>query len=155
MPTISEIIAAKAGGKRPTMTDVTEAINAIDPPGKDERSAKAKRLVGLVLSKNDTVPPKGEPRGQATPIGGPEQRALAATEGELINLCPVDATQEQDAWHAAMTALEADLCVMRDPKDPEACWLALTSTTEGSAPLLLHRLPWLLYDAPGTEEEPF
>lgn len=176
MPTIAEILAAKKAvpstqpappaGKKLTLAELAAAkeqereaeaaIDRIDPPGKQERREANRRTVGLVLNRNMSVPEKGEPRGQATPIGGPEERALAATSGELIDMTPEDATPETAAWNSAMIALESDLCVIRDPADPEACWLALTSAGPDRKPLLLHRLPWLLYEAPAEATgEPF
>lgn len=173
MPTIAEILAAKQAAKAPAAAaeprpaekkltlaekaakieqerEVTEAIDRIDPPGKREKSESHRATVGLVLNRNMPVPENGEPRGQATPIGGPEERALSATSGEVIDMTPVGADPATVAWHAAQSALESDLCVMRDPSDPEACWLALTSAGPDRQPLLLHRLPWLLYEAPAT-----
>lgn len=180
MPTIAEILAAKQAAKAPgaaeprpaekklTLSEkaaeiekereVTEAIDRIDPPGKQERREANRRTTGLILNRNMPVPEKGESRGQATPIGGPEQRALAATSGELIDMTPEDAAPETAAWNSAMIALESELCVMRDPADPEACWLSLKSAGMDRKPLLLHRLPWLIYEHPEAERpenEPF
>ena len=163
MPTIAEILAArKAAAAKPapapadppapreTLAEraaTKEAVDRIDPPGKRERAAAR----GLVLNKDMPVPPR-ENRGQATPISGPEERALGATQGELIDMTPTDAPAADRLWHSALASLESELCVMRDPADPEACWLALRSAGAESRPLLLHRLPWLLWEAPDSGE---
>ena len=169
MPTIAEIIAAKQAAKKapapaPAASTVAqtskpreslaeriatdEAMDRIDPPGKRERDAEVrKRVRGIVLTKEL---PAGENRGQATPVQGPEERALGAVAGELINMTPADASEETAAWHRALCGLESELCVMRDPTDPEVCWLALRSANH--PPLLVHRLPWLLWDYPQAEK---
>lgn len=178
MPTISEILAAKKAvpstqpappaGKKLTLAELAAAkeqereaeaaMDRIDPPGKRDQQEARRSQVGLVLNRNMPVPAKGEPRGQATQVQGPEERALAATAGELIDMTPVDADPATAAWHTAMAGLESELCVMRDPADPEACWLSLKSAGMDRKPLLLHRLPWLIYEHPEAERpenEPF
>lgn len=158
MPTIAEILAAKAAGAtvakkspesaapRESLAEkaaTKEAIDRIDPPGKRARAS----ATGLVLNKDMPVPPR-ENRGQATPVTGPEERALSVTAGEVIDMTPSDADPLTAAWHQAAAGLESDLCVMRDPADPEACWLALRPKSGPHKPLLLHRLPWLLWEHP-------
>ena len=185
MPSIAEILARKAAEKaarqpapapaaadpQPSSPKLTlaekvalkEAIDRIDPPGKPEAvTPTASRILGLVV-KSQELPkdsPNGEPRGQTTPVAGPpaepERRALGATMGELIDMTPAGADAQTAAWETARTSLEGDLCVMRCPDDPETCWLALNAP--GRPPLLLYRLPWLLYDHPATprpDNEPF
>lgn len=102
----------------------------------------------MVLTRD--MPAAPESRGQRTPVRGPEdmERALGATQGELIPMTPTGAGEHTRAWHQARVALQSDLCVMRDPEDPEACWLALRPELGQLEPLLLHRLPWLLWDHP-------
>ncbi len=169
MPTIKEILAKKAAEKaaatkatKMTLAEsaaMQESIDRIDPPGKRPVATAAHKMLGIVVTKE--MPPgdkNGEPRGQATPIASvePERRALGTTEGELIEVLPTGADATAAIWEAARTSLEADLCVMRDPEDPETCWLAIQSP--GRPPLLLHRLPWLLYDHPSRPRpvnEPF
>jgi len=139
-----------------------ESIDRIDPPGKPDAATMPHRTLGIVVTKE--LPPghkNGEPRGQATAITGPpsqepERRALGTTAGELIEVMPTNADATTAMWETTRTSLEADLCVMRDPEEPEVCWLAIQSP--GRPPLLLHRLPWLLYDHPATTRpanEPF
>jgi hypothetical protein len=178
MPTIAEIIAAKAAAKVAAAKPQAAPAAAGPPASKLSIAEKAeflaidKRLAdvvdlkplaaakprGIILSKDL---PKGENRGQATPIAGPpevEERALAVTTGEVIDVTPHGADAETAAWHSALTSLESDLCVMRDQEDPEVCWLALKSVGTQRRPLLLHRLPWLLWDHPETqrpEDQPF
>ncbi|MES2995880.1 MAG: hypothetical protein V4733_03630 [Verrucomicrobiota bacterium] len=160
MPTIAEIIAARkasaetqsapAGPKAASIAETIEAeaaIDRIDPPGK-------RKPPTLILS-TATSPEVPESRGQATPVNGPpEQRALVGTAGETLDMTPVGADPGTAAWHQAMCGLESELCVMRDPADPEACWLALRPAGKDLPPLLLHRLPWTLWDHPDQQRPP-
>lgn len=158
MPTIAEIIAAKKAAAasqpkpapappKPTAADleVEAAINRIDPPGK--------RRAGLVIS-SKTPLPKAEIAEKAA---YKEERSLSATQGEAIPMTPSNATAEERTWHEACNAFESELCVMRDPQDSEAVWLAVKSYRAGMPPILLHRLPWILWDQPHqpTDREPF
>jgi hypothetical protein len=155
--TIAEIIAAKkvaaasqpkpaAASSQLTADDLEleAAINRIDPPGKRR---------GLVVSNKP-------PLAQATtppPAAQPEPRSLSRTSGEAIPMVPSNADAETQTWHAALNAFESELCVMRDPMDSEAVWLAIRPYRDGMPPILLHRLPWVLwnYPHPPTENEPF
>jgi hypothetical protein len=158
MPTIAEIIAAKkvaaasaisaakaAPPRQPTADDleVEAAINRIDPPGKRR---------GLVVSNKP-------PLAQATtpPPAHKENRSLSQTKGEAIPMMPSNADAETQTWHSALNAFETELCVMRDPMDSEVAWLAIRPYRAGMPPILLHRLPWLMWDYPHkpTENEPF
>jgi hypothetical protein len=154
MPTIQQILASraaqKAGGApapaapRETLAEraaTKEAIDRIDPPGKRERAPAR----GLVLNKDMPVPPR-ENRGQATPVTGPENRALGATNGELIDMTPANADPAKTAWHKALVSLETELCLVRDPSDPERAWLAIRLTDQ--RPLLIK--DFLIYDHPDT-----
>jgi hypothetical protein len=156
--TIAEIIAAKkaaagptpakpAPSTQPTAADleVEAAINRIDPPGK--------RRAGLVIS-SKTPLPKAEIAEKAA---HKENRSLSRTNGEAIPMTPVNADPEQTTWHAASNAFETELCVMRDQTDSEAVWLAIRSYRAGMPPILLHRLPWILWDQPHnpTDNQPF
>lgn len=171
MPTIAEILAAKkaAAAKpetREQRSDVrketlaerleNDALDARLAPVKPSVATAARKAARLILSKDlPSDMPNGEPRGQATPIAGPpEERALSVTSGEVIDATPTGADPVTAAWHSAMCSLESELCVMRDPTDPEACWLALRSAGPVSVPLLLHRLPWLLWEHPHQERQP-
>lgn len=165
MATIAEIIAAKKSGgtsniERPTSNiegkkgetlgervELKEAIDRIDSPGKSERVAAARKSAGLIL--NQSMPCKPESRGQATPIAGPpEPRSLAARVGEALTVLPTGADAATVRWHEALNAFETELVVLRDPVEPEVCWLAVR-LGNGLPPALLHRLPWPLADHPG------
>lgn len=134
MPSIAEIIAAKQAAQQNTNA-------APAPPVGKPKTA------GIVLSKD--LPPdmkNGEPRGQRTPITDtpprPERRSLSEPEGEAIPLTPVDATKEVATWHEAMNAFQTDLCLMRDPLNPEFAWLAVRLESQPTNPILLHKLPF-------------
>ena len=142
MQTIAEIIAAKKAAAAQPVTkcnslnlpldlDLEAVIDRIDPPGK--------RRAGLVLSAK-------------TPL-----RSLSETKGEAIPLTPCNASREVETWHEAMNAFESQLCVMRDPADSDVVWLAIRPDREGLPPILLHRLPWTLWDYPHapTDRQPF
>jgi hypothetical protein len=158
MPTIAEIIAAKKAAAasqpkpapappQPTAADleVEAAINRIDPPGK--------RRAGLVIS-SKTPLPKAEIAEKAA---YKEERSLSQTSGEAIPMVPINADEMTTTWHAALNAFESELCLMRDPTDSDVAWLAVKSYRTGMPPILLHRLPWTLWDQPHTptDQEPF
>ena len=161
MPSIADIIAARKAGIKPQVIitppapvvlqpsaedqDLTEAIDRIDPPGK-------RKAVGLVLSLPPQLPIA--PEVKALPVE--DVRSLGHTEGETIDLTPVLATQTEADWHRAYNAIESDLCIMRDPQDPERAWLAVRSAGMTAWPILIKCLP--LYEHPRTtrpENEPF
>lgn len=152
MATLKELLAAKQAqaseAKRPPKGgttneedhELTEAIDRIDPPGK--LRDKPTRAPSLVLSNAAEAQPAQAP----LPESWQEGRSLGSTKGELVPM----------AWDYAISRLETDLCVIQCPDSPESCWLALLSTVGGVPPLLLHRLPWLLYPAkPTAPNEPF
>lgn len=156
MPTIAEIIAAKKAAAanhikpapappKPTAADleVEAAINRIDPPGK--------RRAGLVVSANKPL----APAEIAEKTAHKEERSLSATQGEAIPMTPSNADAEMQTWHAAINAFETELCVMRDPQDSEVVWLAVRSYRDGLPPILLHRLPWTLWEHPAANKDPF
>jgi hypothetical protein len=159
MPTIAEIIAAKKAAaavqpvtNRPELDLAPDpmleaAINRIDPP------AAGKRRAGLVLSAK--TPP--QPAETAEKAHHKELRSLSQLEGEAIPLTPCNASQEVETWHEAMNAFESQLCVMRDPLDSDVIWLAIRADRDGLPPILIHRLPWTLWDYPGkaTGNQPF
>jgi hypothetical protein len=175
MPTIAEILAAKkAAAAAPKVSNDTtaapaapkeslaervalkESIDRIDPPGKSERAAAARKTAGIILSKD--LPP-GENRGQATPVRGPEDiepRSLSETHLQAVPVVPVDADAATVAWHAALNAFDSELCLMTDPTDPERAWLAVRVAGQETLPVLLHALPF--YQHPRTvrpDLEPF
>ena len=155
MPTIAEIIAARKAAASPAKVDppttadleLEEAINRIDPP------AAGKRRAGLVLSAKTPQPPAEI----AQKAHYAEMRSLSRSEGEAIPLTPCNATREVETWHEAMNAFESSLCVMRDPQDSDVVWLAIRPDRAGLPPILIHRLPWVLWDYPHppTDKDPF
>jgi hypothetical protein len=168
MPTLSEIVAAKKAAqsaaapaapppsplaKRESIAeaaDLLEAIDRIDPPGKRARAVTR----GLILT--DKQPPRTE---QPPPLPTqPEERALSTTAGEMIDTAPATSDPQVAAWNQAAVGLESELVVMSDPTDPTVCWLALRPSKGRPLPLLLHRLPWTLWEhpqTPRTEDAPF
>jgi hypothetical protein len=157
MPTIAEIIAAKKAAAKPPAPTVNEslsvdleleaAIDRIDPP------AAGKRRAGLVLSAKTPL----QPAEVATKEHHAALRSLSQPEGEAIPLTPCNASREVETWHEAMNAFESQLCVMRDPLDSDVVWLAIRADCEGLPPILIHRLPWTLWDYPHapTANQPF
>ena len=144
MQTIAEIIAAKKATAKPPAAappaaqhdlELEEVINRIDPPGK--------RRAGLVLS--------------AKKAHHKELRSLSETQGQAVPLTPCNASREVETWHEALNSFESQLCVMRDPADSDVVWLAIRPDREGLPPILLHRLPWILWDYPSkpTDSQPF
>ena len=159
MPTIAEIIAAKKSAataqpvtNRPEL-DLSHdpmleaAINRIDPP------AAGKRRAGLVLTAKTPL----QPAEVAQKAHHAELRSLSETHGEAIPLTPCNASKEVTTWHEAMNAFESSLCVMRDPLDSDAVWLAIRPDRDELPPILIHRLPWTLWDYPHapTDRKPF
>ena len=137
MPTIKEIIAAREAAKN-------QPAPAASQPGKPIS-------VGLVLTKATptTTPPAPAPLL-------PERRSLSEPEGEAIPLAPLDATPAVAAWHEAMNAFDSELCLMRDPINPEFAWFAVRFADQPQNPILLHKLPF--WEHPRTvrpESEPF
>ena len=156
MPTIAEIIAAKKAAAKPPAAappaaqpdlELEAAINRIDPP------AAGKRRAGLVLSASTPL----QPAETAEKAHHRELRSLSQPEGEAIPLTPCNASQEVVTWHEATNAFESQLCVMRDPQDSDVVWLAIRADRDGLPPILLHRLPWTLWDYPHapTANQPF
>lgn len=163
-PTIAEIIAAKkaAANKDATslsslaqslagqsimpvetmaaMIDAKAVIDRIDPP------SAGKQRAGLVLSASTPLPPADI----AQKAHHAELRNLSRTSGEGIDMTPAAADKETATWHAALNGFESDLVVMRDPESPETCWLAVRPLRPGLPPILLHRLPWTIWEHPQT-----
>jgi hypothetical protein len=156
--TIAEIIAAKkikaagaaawAGKFEEPATpqadlELGAAIDRIDPPGK--------RRAGMVLSASTPLP-KADVAEKAHHA---ESRSLSRPSGEAIPMTPTNAQGEVATWHEALNSFESSLCVMRDPKEPEVIWLAVRAERAGLPPILIHRLPWLLWDHPAAQADPF
>jgi hypothetical protein len=114
------------------------AIDRIDPP------SLGKRRAGLVLSASTPLPTADT----AEKAHHAELRSLSKPEGEAIPMTPANADKETATWHEATNSFESSLCVMRDPKEPEVIWLAVRADRDGLPPILLHRLPWLLWEHP-------
>jgi hypothetical protein len=160
MPTIAEIIAAKkikaagaaAWADKPVPAAVPEAelelvaaIDRIDPP------SAGKRRAGLVLSASTPLP-KADIAEKAHHA---ESRSLSRPSGEAIPMTPANAQGETATWHEALNSFESSLCVMRDPNEPEVVWLAVRAERAGLPPILIYRLPWLLWDHPAAQADPF
>jgi hypothetical protein len=157
--TIAQIIAAKkaAANKGSSVStpaaiaersEVKDAIARIDPP------SLGKRRAGLVLSASTPL----AQADVAEKAHHSELRSLSKSQGEAIPLTPADADKEVATWHEATNSFESSLCIMRDPKEPEVIWLAVRADREGLPPILLHRLPWGMWEHPATarpENEPY
>jgi hypothetical protein len=176
MPTITEILAAKKAAAATAVAagqPVTYANAVPAAPKKTLAQAAAEKIEDADLLKRLTPPtlgkslvlskelpadhPNGEPRGQMTPIKGPDDiRSLGETEGEALPLAPLAADKCIKDWHKALTAFETELVIMNDPVDPERAWLAVRMEEEPMNPLLLKALPF--YEHPRTvrpASEPF
>ena len=146
MATIAQIIAAKKAAAANGQTDpkvaadpmLEAAINRIDPP------SLGKRRAGMVLSASTPL----AQADVAEKAHHAELRSLSKPQGEAIPMTPANADKEQATWHEATNSFESSLCVMRDPNEPEVIWLAVRAEREGLPPILLHRLPWLLWEHP-------
>jgi hypothetical protein len=154
MASIADIIAAKKAGIKPQVNltppaavavvrpsqeevELTEAIDRIDPPGK-------RKAAGLVIRETQSpIVPEVKPQVVE------DVRSLGHIEGEAIDLTPLLATPMEADWHRAYNAIESDLCIMRDPRDPERAWLAVRSAGMTAWPILIKSLP--LYEHPRTE----
>jgi hypothetical protein len=157
MPTIAEVIAAKkaaaakaagaaAWAGEPEDPEIEAMLDRLKPMGKPKAAA-------IVLSAKAPLPPADV----AEKAHHAEQRSLSRNQGEAIPLTPVNADKEVETWHEALNAFESSLCVMRDPKEADVVWLAIRPDREGLPPLLVHRLPVLLWDHPTAtyRSEPF
>jgi hypothetical protein len=81
-------------------------------------------------------------------------RSLSASVGEAIDMTPTNADAETATWHQALNAYDSMLCLMRDPYEPEVVWLAVRADRPSLPPILIHRLPWVIYDHPNTPRHP-
>lgn len=102
--------------------------------------------------------PEKNPLQESFPPAWLEKRSLSMVEGEAIPMTPANATAEEATWHEVLQSYETDLCLMRQPDDHETVWLTLKHADNPRLPpILLHRLPWLLYEAPmkPTDNNPF
>lgn len=151
MPTIAQIIAAKkaaASKAAPAPQAAADpmleaAIARIDPP------SLGKRRAGLVLSASTPLPVAVA----AEKAHHAEARSLSQPQGEAVPVLPVTADAATTAWHQAINAFESELCLMRDPVDPERGWLALRLDGQPQ-PLLLKS--FMLFDHPAAvRSQPF
>ena len=153
-PTIAEIIAAKKAAANKdaislsslaqslagqsimpvetmaAMIDAKASIDRIDPPGK----------FPMVLS-------------AAMPLHPADiaQKAHHAAARKLSQpLSPAAPLPTAEAWGSVLGCTEQDLCIMRDPADPETCWLAVRHQECNHAPILILRLPWTIWEHPQT-----
>lgn len=136
----------KAVPVQPVEPEVTEAINRIDPPGKQERREAAKKATrALILNSDENPPPVPAPSFLQPSV---EVRSLGSHRGEMIDLTPPGATQQDADWHKAALMPETSLCLVRDKYSPEHAWIAVRMDGNRT-PLLLLNLP--LFDV----AEPF
>ena len=145
MPTIAQILAAKKSATAKADPEA-DALDARLAPVKPAVATAARKQAGIILSKE--LPP-----AQAIPIVGPQddRRSLGSSEGETIDLTPMTATQAEATWHAAVNSFETELCLMRDPLDPERAWIAVRMDGQEQWPILLKSLP--LYEHPRTARD--
>lgn len=112
---------------------------ATETPGK-----RKPMILGTSIDKGRVAPPPEEP----------PHRALSQTEGESLDLTPVNADEVIARWHDCLNAFETELCVMRDPVDSARAWLALRLSGREEDPLLLKS--FMLFDHPRqTRDIPF
>ena len=146
MATIAEILAARNAGK--TGTPATETLPPA--PGKPVGPSGAP-----ILNRTQAADPqpKGVPAEEVPRAPEPKRRSLSERQGEAVPLVPEGADTELATWHHCMNAFETELCLMRDPEDPEVAWLAVRPLRVDMNPILIHRLPWLLWEHPATVAE--
>lgn len=128
MPTISELLAAQQAARQ----------------GKPQRPPAA----SMILKQ------EAQPSRPSTPTSNPSPRSLSRPSGEAIDMTPVGADEETATWHKALNAYDSTLCLMRDPYEPEVVWLAVRAERPNLPPILIHRLPWVIYDHPHTPRHP-
>jgi len=137
MPTIAEILAAKAAKNQPAGAAATSAKKPQPFPSP----------AGLKIAADS--PSIGiEPTAEILP------RSLSTTSGEDVPRTPYDASPQELVWHSALQGLNTELCVIQDP-DPrnERCWLAIRRPSEPTRPLYLFSLP--SFPAIGPKPDPF
>ena len=139
MPTIAEILAAKKAAATPGKPKPRSLVLSATKQAEDDAPKN---------SLDEGYPPKWLTE---------EPRSLSHPKGEAIPMTPSNAVGEVATWHEALNSFESSLCVMRDPHEPDVIWLAVRAERKGLPPILLHRLPWCLWDHPHTptEDEPF
>jgi hypothetical protein len=142
MPTLAEILAKKSPQPaQPSATAGATLIRATDE--KEQLAAKIKTTL-------DATSPKA-PR----PIPGENIRELGATEnGERIPMdTPHPGAADQDFhWFDCLHSFTTDLCIVMDPRDTGAAWLAVVAQRY-EPPILLHKFP--LCNRPPEESSPF
>jgi hypothetical protein len=134
MPTIAELLAAKAKASKPAAPATT--------PGAAAPAAK-KPLPFPTLAKLPV-----EPVGEILP------RSLSTTSGEDVPQTPYSASPQEVVWHSALQGLNTELCVIQDP-DPrnERAWMAIRRHDDPTRPIYLFSLP--SFPALGPQPEPF
>ena len=125
------------------MLTIAEKIAAqqAEKQGKPQRPPAASMII-----KRDTPP--------SSPSLLPSPRSLSASVGEGIDMTPTNADAETTTWHQALNAFDSMLCLMRDPYEPEVVWLAVRADRPSLPPILIHRLPWVIYDHPNAPRHP-
>jgi hypothetical protein len=123
----------------------------------------AARKAERAAAQPTTLPTPGKPRGLVlsskapelpirppTPAPESDERSLGLTQGQAIDMTPVDALPQTRTWHQALNAFESELVVTNDPLDPTHSWLAVFPKGVGYVPpILIHRLQF--FEHPSTQ----
>ena len=121
----------------------------------------AARKAERAAAQPTTLPTPGKPRGLVlsskapelpirppTPAPESDERSLGLTQGQAIDMTPVDALPQTRTWHQALNAFESELVVTNDPLDPTHSWLAVfPKGVKDAPPILLHRLQFFEHPA--------
>lgn len=136
MPTIAEIIAAKAKAKASAPAAPATTPGAAAPAAKKPQPFPTMAKVPV------------EPTGEILP------RSLSTTSGEDVPRMPYNASPAEVVWHSALESLNTELCVIPDP-DPrnERAWVAIRRQEDPTRPIYLFSLPSQPH--PGPMPEPF
>ena len=118
---LSEIIAAKQVAKE-------KALAATTMPGKSR---------GLVLSTKRPAEPT-----QLPSLAYHEERSLAVSSGQGIDMTPLNPTPGESMWHQALNSFVSELSITNDPSDPTHAWVAIFPHGLNTTPILLHRLQY-------------
>lgn len=136
MPTIAEVLAAKAAASKP---------GAAAPAAKKPLPFPSAgfRITPVLL-----------PMVSIEPTAEILSRSLSTTSGEDVPRMPYSAKLPEVVWHSALQGLNTELCVIQDP-DPrnERAWMAIRRHDDPTRPLYLFSLP--SFPAIGPQPEPF
>jgi hypothetical protein len=91
---------------------------------------------GLVLSTKRPTEP------QLPSLAYHEERSLAVSSGQGIDMTPVNPTVEESIWNQALNSFASELSITNDPADPTHAWIAIFPHGLNTTPILLHRLQY-------------